>query len=109
MQVNREMLGQNVLIAVNGSVDIYTSPELRGELKLALEKRSPRIVVDMERVTFVDSSGLATLIEALQKVNEYQGKLVLYGLRPAVLSVFQLSNLDSLFDIRSNRDAAIRE
>jgi len=108
MQVNRETVNQNVLISVAGSVDIYTSPELRGELRLALEKKSPRILVDLEKVTFVDSSGLATLIEALQKVHEYQGKLVLYGLRPAVLSVFQLSNLDSLFDIRATRDAALQ-
>jgi len=107
MKVTREKRDTTVLVSVAGSVDIYSSPELRGELKVALEQRAPRIVIDLEKVTFVDSSGLATLIEALQKVHEYQGKLVLCGLRAAVLSVFQLSNLDNLFEIRPDVPAAL--
>ncbi|MGQ0612459.1 MAG: STAS domain-containing protein [Planctomycetaceae bacterium] len=107
MKVNRETRNTDVLVSVQGSVDIYSSPELRGELKVALEQRAPRIVIDLEKVTFVDSSGLATLIEALQRVHEYQGKLVLCGLKATVLSVFQLTNLDNLFEIRPNVKAAL--
>ncbi len=107
MDVTREQPdGETVLLAVAGNIDIYTSPELRGELKVALDARAPRIVVDLGQVTFVDSSGLATLIEGLQKVNEYSGKLVLCSLAKTVLGVFQLSNLDSLFDIRPDRETA---
>ncbi|MGH7163599.1 MAG: STAS domain-containing protein [Planctomycetota bacterium] len=107
MEVKREKLTDAVLLEVTGSVDIYSSPVLRGELKAALEKRSPRIVVDLRAVTFVDSSGLATLIEALQRVNEYQGKLFLCNLAPAVLGVFQLANLDNIFTISPTREAAL--
>ncbi len=108
MDVTREKPDDDtVLLAVAGNVDIYTSPELRGELKVALDSKVPRIVVDLEQVTFVDSSGLATLIEALQKVDEYSGKLTLCSLAKTVLGVFKLSNLDSLFDIRPDREAAL--
>jgi anti-sigma B factor antagonist len=108
MDVTREQPdGETVLLAVAGNIDIYTSPELRGELKVALDNRVPRIVVDLEHVTFVDSSGLATLIEALQKVNEYSGKLTLCSLAKTVLGVFKLSNLDSLFDIRPDRESSL--
>ncbi len=107
MDVTREQHGDSVLLAVAGNIDIYTSPELRGELKVALDSKAPRIVVDLGQVTFVDSSGLATLIEALQRVNEYEGKLRLCSLAKTVLGVFQLSNLDSLFDIRPDRESAL--
>ena len=107
MQVTREHMGTTVVLSVEGSVDIYSSPELRGELKVALEKKAPRIVVDLQGVTFVDSSGLATLIEALQKVHGYTGKLLLCSLSPTVLGVFQLANLDNIFQIRPTRAAAL--
>jgi len=107
MQVKREQQGDSMVLDVRGSVDIYTSPELRGELKVALDKKAPRIVVDMAGVSFVDSSGLATLIEALQKVQVYEGKLLLCNLSQAVLGVFELANLDRIFQIRGDRAAAL--
>ena len=107
LQVKREEIGETVVLAIEGSVDIYSSPELRGELKGALERQAPRIVVDMKGVSFVDSSGLATLIEALQKVNGYQGKLFLCNLSSMVLGVFQLANLDHIFQIKETREAAL--
>ena len=62
----------------------------------------------MGGVSFVDSSGLATLIEALQKVQAYAGKLYLCNLSAKVLGVFQLANLDSIFQIRETREAALK-
>lgn len=107
MEVTRDEQGESIVLAVGGSVDIYSSPELRGELKVALEKKAPRIVIDMSAVTFVDSSGLATLIEALQRVNAYEGKLFLCSLPKPVMGVFQLANLDTIFQIKGDREAAL--
>ena len=109
MRVNREQVGEAVVVSVDGTVDIHSSPELRGELKVAVESRASRIVVDMEGVSFVDSSGLATLIEALQQVNKYSGALLLCNLSKAVLGVFQLANLDRIFQIRENLESALRD
>jgi len=107
MRVNREESGDAVVLLVEGSVDIYSSPELRGELKAALDAKTDRIIVDMGGVTFVDSSGLATLIEALQKTQGYKGKLFLCHLSQTVLGVFQLANLDHIFQIKETREAAL--
>jgi len=107
MKVTREEIGLDVLFAVEGSVDIATSPELRGELRLAVEQKRPRIIVDLAGVTFVDSSGLATLIEALQGTGRYDGKLVLCALGSTVLGVFQLANLDNIFKITVSREEAL--
>ena len=107
MKVSREEIGRDLLLVVEGSVDIASSPELRGELRVAVEAKRPRIVVDMGGVKFVDSSGLATLIEALQQTKRYDGKLTLCCLNSTVLGVFQLANLDNIFHITASRDEAL--
>ena len=107
MQVERLEIADAIVLTVQGSVDITSSPELRGELKAALDRKVPRIVVDMGGVTFVDSSGLATLIEALQRTQAYEGKVVLCNLTQAVLGVFELANLDHIFKILPTRAAAL--
>ena len=107
IQVTRENVGDAVVVALEGSVDIYSSTELRGELKVALDNETPRLVVDMAGVSFIDSSGLATLIEALQRIKAYDGNLALCNLSKTVTGVFELANLDSIFDIKSSRDAAL--
>ena len=108
MKVSREEHGQDLVLAVEGSVDIASSPELRGELRVAVEARRPRIVIDMTGVSFVDSSGLATLIEALQGTKGYGGKLALCCLSTTVLGVFELANLDSIFAISPSREEALQ-
>ena len=109
IKVTREEVGRAVVFAVEGSVDIASSPELRGELRLAVEQKRERIVVDLGGVAFVDSSGLATLIEALQGTSRYDGKLVLCSLGKNVLGVFQLANLDNIFTLAENRKDALAD
>ena len=107
MNVQREDHGTGVVFVVDGQVDMHTSPELRTHLRGALQAKSNPMVVDLAQVSFIDSSGLATLIEALQAVSKYGGRLRLCGLTPAVKNLFRLSNLTSIFDIRENRDDAL--
>ena len=108
MNVTTEALPKGTLLAVEGQVDMHTSPELRTKLRETLERKSSPIVVDLTKVLFIDSSGLATLIEALQAVGKYGGRLRLCGLSPAVKNLFKLSNLISIFDIRDTREEAVR-
>ncbi|MHC4956554.1 MAG: STAS domain-containing protein [Planctomycetota bacterium] len=109
IKISRDEVGRTVIFVVEGSVDIASSPELRGSLRLAVEQKRPRIVVDLSGVTFVDSSGLATLIEALQGTKRYDGDLVLCALAPTVLGVFQLANLDNIFQLATTREEALGE
>jgi len=108
MNVTTEALPKGTLLAVEGQVDMHTSPELRTKLRETLERKSSPIVVDLTKVLFIDSSGLATLIEALQAVGKFGGRLRLCGLSPAVKNLFKLSNLISIFDIRDTREEAVR-
>ena len=107
ISVNREEVGEALVLSVDGSVDIASSPELRGALRVAVEAKHPRVVVDMGGVGFVDSSGLATLIEALQGTKKNGGDLRLCCLSKSVMGVFQLANLDNIFAISETREEAI--
>jgi anti-sigma B factor antagonist len=107
IKLNRDEVGEVLVLTVEGSVDIASSPELRGELRVAVEAKRPRIVVDLTGVKFVDSSGLATLIEALQGTTKYDGALRLCGLSKTVMGVFQLANLQNIFAICDSREDAL--
>jgi anti-sigma B factor antagonist len=109
MNVTRQNVGTCALFIVEGQVDMHTSPDLRRHLREALEDRQARVAVDLAGVSFIDSSGLATLIEALQAVRKYGGSLRLCGLNPNVKNLFRLSNLTSIFDLRDNRDLACKD
>ena len=109
MNVTQETHGSATLFIVSGQVDMHTSPELRGHLREALGGEASPLVVDLTDVAFIDSSGLATLIEALQAVGKYGGKLRLCGLSPEVRKLFDLAQLSTIFDLRDTRAEAVVE
>ena len=74
----------------------------------ALVSNEPRLVFDLTRVRFIDSSGLGAFLSCLRKVNERGGELKLCGLSKAVRAVFELVRMHRIFDIHPTRDAAIR-
>jgi len=86
-------------VEVSGEVDLYSSPDLRKVLLDLTGSKTATILVDLGKVRYMDSSGVATLVEALQQVGAYGGNLKLANLRDAVKDVFELSRLDKVFDI----------
>lgn len=107
MNITHETQGVAAIFTVAGQVDMHTSPNLRGHLRKALDGKASPLVVDLTSVSFIDSSGLATLIEALQAVGRYGGKLRLCGLAPDVRKLFDLAQLSTIFDLRATRGDAL--
>ena len=93
-----------VVIQVNGEINISTSPELK---KLFEKDPAKKMVVDLEKVTYIDSSGLATLVEMLKKIRSQGGALGLSGMTDKVKSLFEITKLDKLFLIFQNRQEAV--
>jgi len=94
------------IIKIKGDVDLYSSPQLRKQI-LALANKKNRILVDFLDVTYMDSSGVATLVEALQMTNKNGGKLRLFNLEQPIKDVFELSRLDKVFEICENEQQAL--
>lgn len=86
-------------IRPHGKIDILTSAELRSMLNDLTKMKVMNIVVDLEQVTYIDSSGLATLLEGLKNLKEYDGKMKLINVPDRILKVLSLMKLDMIFDI----------
>lgn len=92
-------------VIVRGKVDIHSSPKLRQALKPLLTAERTAVFVDLNQVSFMDSSGIATLVEGLQWSREHGGRFVLSGLSDSVRDIFALARLDTVFEIEDT-DAA---
>ena len=99
LEVKREKRGDTCWVAVTGEVDLYSSPELRRALTRAWTSKHSRIEVDLSGVEYMDSSGVATLVEGLRATNGKGTRFVLRGPSPPVKKVLHLSRLDTVFEI----------
>ncbi len=95
------------ILSLEGEIDLHVSPRVAASLNEMIEKKPPVLVVDLSRVTYIDSSGLAVFIDAMQNVEEYRGKFALAGLQEHVRSIFDTARLDQVFLIYPHADAAL--
>ncbi len=98
---------QTHLIAVRGEVHVSTAPEFSERLNEAIATGKTGVVIDMTDVEFIDSTGLSVLLNALRRVTRQQGRMALVVSNPTVLRLFEITRLDSTFDIASTRQEAI--
>ena len=100
MEVKHEMTDEGTLVRVGGDVDMRSSPELRAVLLQACRQKDGRIIVDLADVRYIDSSGIATLVECLKNCGRRGGTLTLTGVNERIYPVFELAHLHTVFDIR---------
>ncbi|HUW58777.1 MAG TPA: STAS domain-containing protein [Planctomycetota bacterium] len=105
MEFTREDRDGLTLVRLTGEVDMRSSPELRKGLLQVAKESVPHVAVSLEHVTYIDSSGIATLIECLKNVSRYGGKLTLIGVNEDIYPVFELAHLHDVFDL--HRDVTI--
>ncbi len=94
------------VLTLQGTVDMYASPDLKGRLDGLTDRRTDRIVIDLSGVEFIDSSGLAALVGTQRRMKKYEGRLQLSGLSERVKDVFALMQLTDLFEIHATVDEA---
>ncbi len=108
MQISTRQSGDATIVDVQGDIDLYNSPEVRKALLEALrEKRAPRVVVNLKGVRYIDSSGVASLVEGLKVSRELGSRFILYGLSPAAREVLELSRLIRVFEVFENENEAL--
>ena len=100
-------LKQPNVLPLQGEIDLHVSPEVAESLRAMTAKRPNRVVVDLTKVTYLDSSGLAVLIEGMQNVQEYGGQFAVAGVQESVKHIFDIARLDQVFRIFPDVDAAL--
>jgi anti-sigma B factor antagonist len=95
------------IFAPEGAIDLHVSPELRASLRTIIDEEKPkRLVVDLSRVPYIDSSGIAVLIGAMQSLEHEGGTFLLAGPQDAVRMIFESARLDQYFRLFPDVEAA---
>lgn len=106
LQVRTRTEGQAVVVSPQGDVDLTGSPSLRAELKKVAA--SPKLVIDLSAVQYMDSSGVATLVEAMQTAKRNKTTIVLCALTDRVRSILHIARLDAFFAIKPDVEEALK-
>jgi anti-anti-sigma factor len=85
------------VIHVAGSLDIYTSLDFKNFLESNVQKENCHVVINLEKLTYIDSSGIGMLIKQLNYVQELNGKFSISNMKPGVEKVFKVAGLTSYF------------
>lgn len=107
LQIDIESNGNTTFVAPLGDVDLSKSSMLRSSLHDVVHSASEKIIIDLNAVPYMDSSGVATLIEALQLAKQIDKELVLCNITDGVQSIIELSRLDMIFTIYDSRETAL--
>jgi anti-sigma B factor antagonist len=95
-----------VIVALEGDVDLASSPEARKVLLDCVGKKRP-VVVDLSKVHYIDSSGVAALVESLQTARKGGSSFALAAVGDGTLRVLQLARLDKVFVIHASVEAGV--
>ena len=102
----REVDGTTV-VSVGGEIDVYTAPKLRDKITELVAAGSHDLVVDLEAVEFLDSTGLGVLVGGLKKVRAHDGSLQLVCTQDRLLKIFRITGLAKVFAIHGSAEEAI--
>lgn len=99
LPIEIERRGGSTILSPRGDVDMSRAPSFREHVRVAQQAKPKRVVIDMGEVDYMDSSGLATLVEAMRNGKGLGVELVLCGLNPKVRAIFEIARLHQFFSI----------
>ncbi|GLY26032.1 anti-sigma B factor antagonist [Micromonospora pallida] len=99
--------GEHTVLEVGGEVDVYTAPRLRERLIELIDGGARKVVVDLGRVDFLDSTGLGVLVGALKRLRSVGGTFALVCDKEPLLKIFRITALDQVFPLHPTVAAAI--
>ncbi|MBI3269621.1 MAG: STAS domain-containing protein [Planctomycetes bacterium] len=95
------------VVEFKGEIDLANSPEVRKLLRGLAKEKKKLLICDLSKVEYIDSSGIATLLDCLKEMRKYKGVLRLAGLPGTVHDVFRLAKLEGVFEIFADVAAAL--
>ena len=107
LKLDHHTKDSNEIVDVEGEIDVYTAPRLRELLIELVNKGHFRLIVNMEKVEFLDSTGLGVLVGGLKRVRAHDGSLDLVCTQERILKIFRITGLTKVFGIHDTVDEAI--
>ena len=103
-----ELDSRTHVIAVSGEIHVSTAPQFSRRLNDAIGQGKTAVVLDLSDVTFIDSTGLSVLLNGLRRVTRRGGRMAIVCTNPTVLRLFEITRLDTTFDIVRSREDAVK-
>ena len=108
MEISSRQMDKITIFDVTGDIDLANSPTVRKALlREVKEKRTPRVVMNLSKVRYIDSSGVASLVEGLKASRDSGTRFILFGLSTSAREVLQLSRLLRIFEVYDNEEQAL--
>jgi anti-sigma B factor antagonist len=109
MDISTREAGNATIVDITGDITLYNSPEVRRVLlDLLKAKHVPRVIVNLEKVKYIDSAGVASLVEGLKTSRDLKSGFALYGLSKTTREVLELTRLIKVFEVHDNEADALR-
>ena len=101
MEIGLKRNGNTFFIELAGSLDIYTSLDFKNFIESNIGEEKPHVIINLEKLNYIDSSGIGMLIKQLNYVQELKGKYSIANLKPAIEKVFKVAGLTTYLHIIS--------
>lgn len=108
MDITKKTKGDIVILEIVGEIDLYNAPEIKDIISKLIEERCYNVIIDLEKVSYIDSSGIGALISSLSNLKKYHGGLKIINVYASVRKVFELTKLTSFFEIYDSEEEAIQ-
>lgn len=105
LDITREVKQHSTILTLKGEVDVYTSPQLKHQLLPLVTENNQEVVVNLEQVEYMDSTGLGVFIGALKASKQSDAQLKLRNPQPRIERLFQITGLQDVMDIKQEEEA----
>ena len=107
MDIAEKKLGSVSLLSLSGRLDAYSATEVEKKLNSLIDADQTRLVIDLEKLEYISSSGLRVFLSALKKAKKQQGDIKLACMKPFIKEVFDIAGFSQLFNIFDTQEAAV--
>jgi anti-sigma B factor antagonist len=109
VKIREENRNGTVICFLEGEININNSPELRKTFDGIIGRNEKKVIVDFSAVSYIDSSGLATLIEMFQRLKKIGGRMRFSNMEQKIKNVFEITKLHKLFEIFDTQEGALKD
>ena len=107
MEIQKKTEGDIVILSISGELDLYNAPELKDSFQALIEEKKYKIIIDLDRVSYIDSSGIGALISSYSNLKKFQGQLRICNIAGTVKKVFELTKLTTFFQMDDTLENSI--
>ncbi|MBN8220093.1 MAG: STAS domain-containing protein [Turneriella sp.] len=107
MEISQREKDGITILDIQGEIDLYNAPEIKDIIQKLIEAQKYNVIINLEKVSYIDSSGIGALISSLSNLKKYQGGLKIINVYASVKKVFELTKLTSFFEIYESEGEAL--